>query len=86
MRGNRAGVIQRHPVADVWPARSSFDLPRSARHLGLLDRLRRTHRLNHSNVTHQQYLERNRYGYCPDNGTGVSCPVGLFTKSESPGD
>jgi peptide-methionine (S)-S-oxide reductase len=26
---------------------------------------------------HQQYLAKNPYGYCPDNGTGVSCPVGL---------
>jgi peptide-methionine (S)-S-oxide reductase len=30
---------------------------------------------------HQQYLVRNPYGYCPDHGTGVSCPVGLFAKS-----
>ncbi|MEP6851763.1 MAG: peptide-methionine (S)-S-oxide reductase MsrA [bacterium] len=27
---------------------------------------------------HQQYLEKNPFGYCPDHGTGVSCPVGLF--------
>ena len=27
---------------------------------------------------HQQYLVKNPYGYCPDHGTGVSCPVGLF--------
>jgi len=26
---------------------------------------------------HQQYLHKNPYGYCPANGTGVSCPVGL---------
>jgi peptide-methionine (S)-S-oxide reductase len=26
---------------------------------------------------HQQYLEKNPYGYCPDHGTGVSCPIGL---------
>jgi len=26
---------------------------------------------------HQQYLERNPYGYCGLGGTGVSCPVGL---------
>ena len=31
---------------------------------------------------HQQYLVKNPYGYCPDNGTGVSCPVGLFSKTE----
>jgi peptide-methionine (S)-S-oxide reductase len=32
---------------------------------------------------HQQYLSdsKNPYGYCPDHGTGVSCPVGLFTSS-----
>ena len=29
---------------------------------------------------HQQYLVKNPYGYCPDNGTGVSCPMGLFAK------
>ena len=26
---------------------------------------------------HQQYLQKNPWGYCPDHGTGVSCPVGL---------
>ncbi len=28
---------------------------------------------------HQQYLSdaKNPYGYCPDHGTGVTCPVGL---------
>ena len=26
---------------------------------------------------HQQYLAKNPGGYCPDNSTGVSCPVGL---------
>ena len=28
---------------------------------------------------HQQYLSDNKnpYGYCPDHGTGVSCPVGI---------
>lgn len=33
-------------------------------------------------VGHQQYLQRNKNGYCPDNGTGVSCRVGLFAKTE----
>jgi peptide-methionine (S)-S-oxide reductase len=28
---------------------------------------------------HQQYLAKNPNGYCPDHGTGVSCPVGLKT-------
>jgi len=27
---------------------------------------------------HQQYLEKNPGGYCPNHATGVSCPVGLF--------
>jgi peptide-methionine (S)-S-oxide reductase len=26
---------------------------------------------------HQQYLSKNPNGYCPDHGTGVTCPVGL---------
>jgi len=26
---------------------------------------------------HQQYLQKNPMGYCPDHGTGVSCPVGV---------
>ena len=29
---------------------------------------------------HQQYLDKNPGGYCPDHSTGVSCPVGLFAK------
>lgn len=39
--------------------------------------------MSHGDNWHQQYLERNRNGYCPDNGTGVSCPVGLFLKPQS---
>jgi peptide-methionine (S)-S-oxide reductase len=32
---------------------------------------------------HQQYLAdtKNPYGYCPDHGTGVSCPIGLVGAS-----
>jgi peptide-methionine (S)-S-oxide reductase len=26
---------------------------------------------------HQQYLGKNPHGYCPDHGTGFSCPVGV---------
>jgi len=26
---------------------------------------------------HQQYLDKNPRGYCPANGTGVSCPIGV---------
>jgi peptide-methionine (S)-S-oxide reductase len=28
---------------------------------------------------HQQYLSdtKNPHGYCPDHGTGVSCPIGV---------
>ena len=33
--------------------------------------------LEPGDLSHQQYLVKNPYGYCPD-GTGVSCPVGLF--------
>jgi len=30
---------------------------------------------------HQQYLSdaKNPYGYCPDHGTGVSCPIGVVS-------
>ena len=30
---------------------------------------------------HQQYLARNPDGYCPDHGTGVSCPIGMRVKA-----
>jgi peptide-methionine (S)-S-oxide reductase len=32
---------------------------------------------------HQQYLSdgKNPYGYCPDHGTGVSCPIGVVRAS-----
>jgi peptide-methionine (S)-S-oxide reductase len=26
---------------------------------------------------HQQYLDRNKNGYCGIGGTGVSCPIGV---------
>ena len=32
---------------------------------------------------HQQYLAKNPTGYCPNNSTGVSCPIGLGVKAES---
>ncbi len=32
---------------------------------------------------HQQYLEKNPWGYCGIGGTGVSCPVGLGTPAET---
>ncbi len=32
---------------------------------------------------HQQYLEKNPGGYCPNHSTGVSCPVGLFRKPDA---
>ena len=33
---------------------------------------------------HQQYLAetKNPYGYCPDHGTGVSCPIGLVKTAD----
>jgi peptide-methionine (S)-S-oxide reductase len=32
---------------------------------------------------HQQYLDRNKNGYCGLGGTGVACPIGTSVKSES---
>jgi peptide-methionine (S)-S-oxide reductase len=32
---------------------------------------------------HQQYLEKNPNGYCPDHSTGVSCPIGLGVSAKS---
>jgi peptide-methionine (S)-S-oxide reductase len=32
---------------------------------------------------HQQYLAKNPNGYCPDQSTGVSCPVGLGVSVQS---
>ena len=34
---------------------------------------------------HQQYLVKNPNGYCPDHGTGVSCPVGLRVEAPAGG-
>ncbi len=33
---------------------------------------------------HQQYLDKNPGGYCPDHGTGVSCPVGVGAHAAVP--
>jgi peptide-methionine (S)-S-oxide reductase len=32
---------------------------------------------------HQQYLAKNPNGYCPDHGTGVSCPIGVGVTYDS---
>ncbi len=32
---------------------------------------------------HQQYLAKNPNGYCPVNGTGVSCPIGLGVAAQT---
>jgi peptide-methionine (S)-S-oxide reductase len=32
---------------------------------------------------HQQYLDKNPGGYCPDHGTGVSCPIGVGVKAQT---
>ena len=34
---------------------------------------------------HQQYLAKNPDGYCPDHGTGVSCPIGLRVEAPAGG-
>jgi peptide-methionine (S)-S-oxide reductase len=33
---------------------------------------------------HQQYLAKRPWGYCPDHGTGLSCPIGVATAPETP--
>ncbi|MGH8940730.1 MAG: peptide-methionine (S)-S-oxide reductase, partial [Actinomycetes bacterium] len=33
---------------------------------------------------HQQYLDRNKNGYCGIGGTGVSCPVGVSSSTTNP--
>jgi peptide-methionine (S)-S-oxide reductase len=35
---------------------------------------------------HQQYLEKNPWGYCGLGGTGVSCPVGLGAAQSAPAE
>ena len=32
---------------------------------------------------HQQYLDKNPNGYCPDHSTGVACPIGLGVSAAS---
>jgi peptide-methionine (S)-S-oxide reductase len=31
---------------------------------------------------HQQYLDKNPDGYCPDHGTGVACPIGVGVEAD----
>jgi len=45
--------------------------------------VRAAHEFYFAEDYHQQYLAdtKNPYGYCPDHGTGVSCPIGVVTAS-----
>ena len=38
-------------------------------------------RTQHTEGSHQQYLHKVPYGYCPSHSTGVSCPAGLGVKT-----
>jgi peptide-methionine (S)-S-oxide reductase len=49
----------------------------------LVTRSTTAHRFWTGSNSHQQYLVKNPFGYCPDNGTGVTCPVGLFGRDAS---
>jgi peptide-methionine (S)-S-oxide reductase len=35
---------------------------------------------------HQQYLQKNPGGYCPDHGTGIACPIGLKVSASTAAD
>ncbi len=39
--------------------------------------IRRADRYFFAEDYHQQYLDKNPRGYCPDHGTGVACPIGV---------
>ncbi len=39
--------------------------------------IRKAPEFYYAETYHQQYLEKNPDGYCPDHSTGVACPIGL---------
>ena len=42
-----------------------------------------TGRFFYAEEYHQQYLDRNPRGYCPDHSTGVACPIGVGVSAPS---
>ena len=92
-KGNRQGndmgtqyrsAVYAHSQAQLCEAEASRDA--YARELAaagfgaITTEIREAPDFNFAEGYHQQYLAKNPDGYCPDHGTGVACPVGLFAK------
>ena len=91
-QGNDVGTQYRSGIyfeddaqkATAEMARAAYDEAlRGAGHAPITTEVEPAGPFYHAEEHHQQYLVKNPFGYCPDNGTGVSCPVGLFAKDAS---
>ncbi len=50
---------------------------RQARHGEITTEIAKAGPFHYAEKYHQQYLEKNPWGYCGLGGTGVSCPIGV---------
>ena len=92
-QGNDLGTQYRSAIyttsaAEAEAARASRDRYQTAlseRGLGeITTEIAEAGRFYYAEDYHQQYLAKNPGGYCPDHGTGVTCPVGLFARDSEP--
>jgi len=91
-QGNDVGTQYRSAIyatspAQLAAAKASRDAYegalRAAGHGAVTTEIREAPDFYYAEDYHQQYLAKNPNGYCPDHSTGVSCPVGVFTQSDT---
>ena len=92
-QGNDVGIQYRsaiHYFSDLqrdWAdttKRAYEDALRAAGHDPITTEIVDAPEFYYAEAYHQQYLAKNPQGYCGLGGTGVSCPVGLAVRGESP--
>jgi peptide-methionine (S)-S-oxide reductase len=85
-QGNDSGTQYRSAIYTTTPAQKLAAEQSRAEYQAALDaagygkittEIKKAGPFYYAEDYHQQYLERNPYGYCGIGGTGVSCPVGL---------
>ena len=90
-QGNDAGTQYRSAIYTTSPAqqaaaersRAEYQLALDAAGYGqITTEIRPAGSFYYAEDYHQQYLERNPYGYCGLGGTGVACPVGLTSAGD----
>jgi peptide-methionine (S)-S-oxide reductase len=75
------GSDEERRVAEA--SRAAYQARLKAAHFGeITTEIRERGAFYYAEPYHQQYLAKNPRGYCPNNSTGVSCPIGVGVRAQ----